>query len=176
LRLDPAEVEAMRQRIAALPGKRIGLAWEGSSLKRHPEGRAIDRRRSISLAHLALLRDAQDMSFVSLQVGPGAMQTASPPPGLVVHDFSDELTDFAATAALIAHLDLVISVDTAVVHLTGALGKPVWMLTQFDSDWRWLLNRTDSPWYPSARLFRQRSFGDWDGVIADVAAALGTFR
>jgi hypothetical protein len=110
--------------------------------------------------------------FVSLQTGTAAAQTAAPPPGLAVHDFATELTDFADTAALISALDLVITVDTAVAHLAGSLGKPVWILTQFDADWRWLLNRTDSPWYPSARLFRQSSFGDWNGVIAEVSAAL----
>jgi ADP-heptose:LPS heptosyltransferase len=172
LRPDPIQVAHWRQRLGALPGRRVGLVWEGSSLKRHPEGRAADRRRSITLAHFAPLGRVHGNSFVSLQTGAAAAQTAAPPPGLLVHDFTSELTDFADTAALIIGLDLVITVDTAVAHLAGTLGKPVWILTQFDADWRWLLHRDDSPWYPSARLFRQSSFGDWNGAIAEVTAAL----
>ena len=172
LRPDPEQAAHWQHRLAALPGRRIGLVWEGSSLKRHPEGRAADRRRSITLRHFAPLGMIPGSFFVSLQTGTAAAQTAAPPPGLAVHDFATELTDFADTAALISALDLVITVDTAVAHLAGSLGKPVWILTQFDADWRWLLNRTDSPWYPSARLFRQSSFGNWNGVIAEVSAAL----
>ena len=112
------------------------------------------------------------MSFVSLQKGQAASQTRSPPPGLLVHDWSDELTDFADTAALIEVLDLVISVDTSVVHLAGALGKPIWLLNRFDTCWRWLLNRDDSPWYPTLRQFRQPSPGDWSSVIRAARDAL----
>ncbi len=132
----------------------------------------MDRRRSMTLNDFAPLGTIPGNAFVSLQTGDPAAQTAAPPPGLAVHDFTTELTDFADTAALISGLDLVITVDTAVAHLAGTLGKPVWILTQFDADWRWLLNRDDSPWYPSARLFRQSSLGDWPGVIVAVAAAL----
>jgi tetratricopeptide (TPR) repeat protein len=172
LRPDPTQVAYWQQRLAAVHGRRVGLVWEGSSLKRHPEGRAADRRRSLTLNHFAPLGRIPGNALVSLQTGGAAAQTAAPPPGLVAHDFTTELTDFADTAALISGLDLVITVDTAVAHLAGTLGKPVWILTQFDADWRWLLNRNDSPWYPSARLFRQSSFGDWHGVIAAVSAAL----
>jgi hypothetical protein len=91
---------------------------------------------------------------------------------MVLHDWTDELNDFADTAALVEALDLVISVDTSVVHLTGALGKPVWVLNRYDQCWRWLFDRIDSPWYPTARLFRQQSPGDWPSVIRAVAAAL----
>jgi hypothetical protein len=87
-------------------------------------------------------------------------------------DFTDELNDFNDTAALVAALDLVISADTAVVHLAGGLGVPVWVLNRFDTCWRWLLERTDSPWYRSARVFRQPASGDWDSVIDQAAAAL----
>jgi ADP-heptose:LPS heptosyltransferase len=89
-----------------------------------------------------------------------------------VHDFAGELRDLRDTAALMGALDLVISVDTAPAHLAGALGKPVWILLPFSPDWRWLLGRDDSPWYPSARLFRQPRIGDWEAVVADVAQAL----
>jgi hypothetical protein len=91
---------------------------------------------------------------------------------MVLHDWTDELEDFADTAALVAALDLVIGVDTSVVHLAGGLGKPVWVLNRFDACWRWLRDRADSPWYPSARLFRQPAPGDWASVIETVASAL----
>ena len=87
-------------------------------------------------------------------------------------DHSAELADFADTAALISQLDLVVTIDTAVAHLAGALGKPVWIMLQHNADWRWLLDRTDSPWYPTARLFRQQRAGDWQGVVSSVARAL----
>jgi ADP-heptose:LPS heptosyltransferase len=87
-------------------------------------------------------------------------------------DIADELADFGETAAVIANLDLVITVDTAMGHLTGALGKPVWIMVPKASDWRWMLNRSDSPWYPTARVFRQQTPGAWDPVIAEVTAAL----
>ena len=137
-----------------------------------PEQLRIDRRRSITLARLAPLAAVPGVSFVSLQKGAPSAQAAQPPAGLVLHDFTAELGDFADTAALVEALDLVISVDTAVAHLAGALGKPVWLLNRFDTCWRWLQGRDDSPWYPSLRLFRQATPGDWDGVIASIATAL----
>jgi hypothetical protein len=93
----------------------------------------------------------------------------------VVHDFAADLHDFAETAALVANLDLVISVDTAVAHLAGALGRPVWLLNRFDTCWRWLLDRDDSPWYRDLRQFRMPHGGDWPGVIQRVRDALGAF-
>ena len=99
---------------------------------------------------------------------PARQQTAS----LRFH--GDELDDFSDTAALVDLMDLVITVDTSVAHLAGAMGKPVWVLLPFSPDWRWLLDRDDSPWYPSAKLFRQPRVGDWDSVIDQVARALST--
>jgi ADP-heptose:LPS heptosyltransferase len=90
----------------------------------------------------------------------------------VLHDWTDELEDFSDTAALIDALDLVISTDTSVPHLAGALGKPVWLLSSYDACWRWLLNRDDSPWYPTLRQFRQRRLGDWHAPVEDMRAAL----
>jgi hypothetical protein len=90
-------------------------------------------------------------------------------------DRGDELRDYADTAALILLLDLVVTIDTSVAHLAGALGKPVWIMLQYSADWRWLLGRDDSPWYPTARLFRQHRRGDWDGVVADVAKELAAW-
>jgi ADP-heptose:LPS heptosyltransferase len=88
----------------------------------------------------------------------------------------DDVSDFADTASLVANLDLVISVDTSVVHLAGAMGKPVWILSRFDNCWRWLTEREDSPWYPTARLFRQTTSGDWNRVIARVTDALASLE
>jgi len=126
----------------------------------------------MSLAHLAPLAQATGVSFVSLQKGPPALEAKAPPPGMTLFDFTDDLHDFTDTAALVETLDLVISVDTAVAHLAGAMGKPVWLLNRFDTCWRWLLNRDDSPWYPTLRLFRQPTPGDWDSVVMDATSAL----
>jgi hypothetical protein len=138
--------------------------WAGSPRHHAPELRAADRRRSLQLAQLAPLGT---VPLVSLQKGEAAGQA-----GVALLDFTVELNDFDDTAALVAALDLVVSVDTAVAHLAGGLGVPVWVLNRFDTCWRWLLGRDDSPWYASARLFRQPAMGDWDSVIKAVAAAL----
>ena len=112
------------------------------------------------------------VSFVSLQKGKPATQAADPPAGMKLTNFTADLDDFADTAALIDNLDLVISVDTSVAHLAGGMGKPVWLLNRFDTCWRWLLDREDSPWYPTLRQFRQPSPGDWETVVAQVREAL----
>ncbi|HVJ51938.1 MAG TPA: tetratricopeptide repeat protein [Aliidongia sp.] len=159
-----AEGETWRRRLAALPGPRIGLVWAGS-----PRG-GLDRRRSMRFDRLAPLF-ALPASFVSLQLGEAGRGWA-PPPGTAALDPTGELVDFADTAALVSALDLVITVDTSVAHLAGALGKPVWVLSRFSSCWRWLMGRADSPWYPTMRIFRQRLPGDWAGLIAEVEEAL----
>jgi Tfp pilus assembly protein PilF len=175
LSADPAKVAIWRDRLAALPGLRIGLVWAGSSRFGSAEMMATDFRRSLPLHALAPLASIAGCSFVSLQVGPPAQQAKSPPAGMILHDRTSSLGNFADTAALIETLDLVISADTAVVHLAGAMGKPVWMMNRFDSCWRWLQNRDDSPWYPTLRLFRQTTSGNWDDVVRRVAAALREF-
>jgi tetratricopeptide (TPR) repeat protein len=167
LRADPLAVARWRRRTEALPGLRVGLVWHGN-----PEDVRRDRRRSMPLAHMAPLAEVPAVSLVSLQVGDAARQLSSSPLAGLVHDWTAEFSDFADTAALIEALDLVIGVDTAVVHLAGALGKPVWLLNRFDTCWRWLLGRDDSPWYPTLRQFRQPSAGDWQGVMERVRAAL----
>jgi hypothetical protein len=172
LAADPTAAAAWRERLAALPGLRVGLCWAGNPRPDQPSAYATDRRRSIPLARYAPLAQVAGAHFVSLQKGNPATQTATPPAGLRIHDWTHELTDFADTAALIEALDLVITVDTSVAHLAGALGKKVWILNRFDSCWRWLTERNDSPWYPTARLFRQPQPGDWDSVIREVVAAL----
>lgn len=144
--------------------RRVGLVWAGS-----PDNK-IDKRRSIPARLFAPLLATPELEFVSLQVGPRAAE-AGDLPGLVT-DIAGQVADFADTAAIVAGLDLVIGVDTAVIHLAGALGRPVWTLLPFMPDYRWLLGRADSPWYASMRLFRQEKAGDWEGVIANAAKAL----
>jgi tetratricopeptide (TPR) repeat protein len=179
LKSDAARVRYWGERLGERPGYRVGLAWSGGILSDHPERRALNVRRNIPLAKLAALK-REHVQFISLQLGE---QARSELRGLIatgwdgprILDFTDELVDFAETAALIEQLDLVISVDTAAAHLAGALGKPVWILNRFDACWRWLTNRDDTDWYPTARLYRQARPGDWDGVIGTVGAALDRF-
>ena len=166
---DPTRIAAWRQRLeAVLPHgvRRVGLAWTGRPT--HPN----DRRRSIPLARLAPLAAASRASFVSLQkpMPPADLAAMVQFPGFA--DLSADLADFGETAAVIANLDLIVTVDTAIGHLAGAMAKPVWIMLPKASDWRWLLERSDSPWYPTARLFRQQTPGAWDPVIAAVTAAL----
>ena len=166
---DPTRIAAWRQRLEAmLPHgvRRVGLAWTGRPT--HPN----DRRRSIPLARLAPLAAASRASFVSLQkpMPPADLAAMVQFPGFA--DLSADLADFGETAAVIANLDLIVTVDTAIGHLAGAMAKPVWIMLPKASDWRWLLERSDSPWYPTARLFRQQTPGAWDPVIAAVTAAL----
>ena len=172
LRADAERAAAWRRRSEALPGLRVGLVWAGNPTPFQPGAHAIDRRRSITLAHFAEFAALEDVSFVSLQKGEAASQTKAPPAGLTIHDWTDELNDFADTAALVDTLDLVIGVDTSVIHLVGALAKPVWLLNRFDTCWRWLSEREDSPWYPTLRQFRQRSPGDWTDVLSKVHVEL----
>ena len=172
LAADPQRCAFWRRRMVGLDGLRVGLVWAGGSGPGQPGAAAVDQRRSAMLEQLSPLADIEGVHFLSLQKGKPAAQALSPPGGMVLHDFTGELADFADTAALVDGLDLVISVDTAVAHLAGALGKPVWLLNRFDSCWRWLQDRNDSPWYPSLRQFRQPAAGDWASVITEVKTAL----
>jgi hypothetical protein len=147
----------------------VGLVWAGNAAHQN------DRNRSITLAKFAPLAQVPNVRFFSLQKGSPAAQSKSLPAGMMLTDWTEELNDFSDTAALIANLHLVIAVDTAAVHLAGALGKPVWTLLPFVADWRWMLEREDTPWYPTMRLFRQTSEGDWKGVIDRVAHSLSEF-
>ena len=158
--------------LAGCPGLKVGLVWAGKSRTAQPQAVAVDQRRSMRLTDMVPLLEVGGCSFVSLQLGPPAAQMQWLPEGLHLQDVSGRLNDWSDTADLIAGLDLVIAVDTAVVHLAGALGKPVWMLNRFDSCWRWLMHRDDSPWYPSMRQFRQTAPGDWGCVIQRVRDAL----
>ncbi len=172
LRPNLSRAAAFRRRMQGLPGLKVGLVWAGAPWRDQPLGAMVDRRRSMALASLAPLARVPRVVFVSLQKGEAAVQAATLPAGMVLHDWTAELEDFAATAALMSALDLVISVDTATAHLAGALGRQVWLLNRFDAEWRWLMERDDSPWYPTMRQFRQASPGDWNGVVGRVADAL----
>lgn len=149
---------------AARTGLRVGIAWAGSPAHMR------DRFRSIPLELLKPLLGLAGARFFSLQLGPAAMELISA--GVPVIDLAPEIEDMADTAALIANLDLVIAVDTAVAHLAGALARPVWVMLPLAPDWRWLLDREDSPWYPTMRLFRQSRLGDWAPVVEAVRSAL----
>jgi tetratricopeptide (TPR) repeat protein len=167
IRAETEAVDRWRQALAGDgPGLKVGLVWAGRPTHQN------DRNRSLPLSALAPLAMAKGVRFYSLQKGEASRQASNPPAGMELIDRTDQLHDFADTAALIANLDLIISVDTAVAHLAGAMGKPVWALLPFVPDWRWLLDREDSPWYPTLRLFRQPDRGDWAGVVSKVAQAL----
>lgn len=165
LRADPVRVARWRARLAALPRPWVGLVWAGRP--DHPN----DAQRSLALSDLAPLAQA-GITFISLQKGEAAAQADAPPEGLLLAPVSQDIQDFDDTAALISLLDVLVSVDSAPAHLAGALGCPVWVLLPFAPDWRWLQQRTDTPWYPSMRLFRQPRPGAWGPVLQDVAAAL----
>lgn len=163
---DPAKTAVWRQMLAGDPQFRVGLVWHGSTTN------PMDRDRSCPLAELAPLLAVSGVSFYSLQVGPASNEitTFSHPTGLI--DLTEHLGNFSDTVALVANLDLVISVDTAVAHLVGAMGKPVWTMLAHTPDWRWMLERSDSPWYPTMRLFRQPQPGDWQPVVHEIVQAL----
>src|SRR5207237_1171571 len=130
----------------------------------------------IALERLApLVAAAPGVTFFSLQKGPAAAQASAPPAGMKLVDLSQQMEDFADSAALLANLDLLIAVDTAIVHLAGAMAMPTWTLIDFNPDWRWLLGRSDSPWYPTMRLFRQTRYFDWSETIGQVGEALREF-
>jgi ADP-heptose:LPS heptosyltransferase len=153
-----AEVATWR---AGLPHRRplVGLVWSGE--RAHDN----DRNRSIPLATLAPLLDLSELAFASLQHEVREEDAALLASRRAVWRTTTPFRDFADTAAVIAQLDAVVAVDTAVAHLAGAMGKPLFLLLPFAADFRWLRERADSPWYPSARLFRQPRFGDWDSVV-----------
>ncbi|NTV49858.1 MAG: tetratricopeptide repeat protein [Geobacteraceae bacterium] len=152
---DQFKKEEWRQLLAPERRFRIGLAWQGTP------GHIDDHNRSCSLDDFLPLFDLKGVAFYSLQIGTGSEQLAECSSADSIADFTSRIRDFSDTAALVANLDLVISVDTAVAHLAGALGKQVWLMLPYVAEWRWLMEREDSPWYPTMRLFRQTSPGDW---------------
>jgi len=175
--LDDSAVEPWRRRIDPDAALNVGLVWASGIGPGLGKGFvASARARSLPLAALRPLGSVRGARYYSLQKGGPAAETAAPPEGLQLIDWTGELNDFVDTAALIRALDLVVTVDTSIAHLAGALDKPVWVLVNKPSSWRWLRERDDSPWYPTMRLFRQASEGDWGAPVAAVAAALSAGR
>jgi ADP-heptose:LPS heptosyltransferase len=167
LHADPARIEAWRERIGtATPShRRVGLVWGGNAIP--------DARRSATLADFAPLAEVSDVTFFSLQKGAHAEQLKHAPAGLRIVDLAPELNDFSDTAAALANLDLLITIDTAAAHLSGALARPTWVLLPHVPDWRWLAGTDErTGWYPTARTFRQPAPGDWNSVIERVKRAL----
>jgi len=170
LHADPQAIADFQSRLGPATGKRIGLVWAGNPRKEQRLFTLIDSRRSIDATLLAPLFEIPGAQFISLQkAGPAA------PAHFPLTDLMPDVQDFAGTAALIANLDLVICVDSSVAHLAGALGKPLWLLDRYDHCWRWLAGRSTSPWYPAMRIYRQKSPGDWRGVISEVSRHLQSF-
>ena len=176
LKSDAAKVSDWKQRLGEHRRPRVGLVWSGGFRPDQPELWSLNERRNIPLARLAALRHCE-VEFFALQKGPDAQAElaqllARGWDGPPIRDVADELGDFSDTAALMDNLDLIISVDTSTVHLAGALGRPVWLLNRFDTCWRWLLRRTDSPWYPTLTIYRQERAGEWDSVVERVRSDL----
>jgi Flp pilus assembly protein TadD len=171
LRAEPELAEKWAARIGPA-GAKIGIVWQGNA---NPEA---DMARSMPLAAFAPLASAPNARLISLQKGFGVEQLADLPPGMRVEtlgeDFDAGPDAFVDAAAAIAHLDLVVTCDTSIAHLAGALGRPVWVALKKDAEWRWLRDRDDSPWYPTMRLFRQKQRGDWNGVFAEMAERLAS--
>ncbi|VVE35090.1 glycosyltransferase [Pandoraea capi] len=168
LRADPARVAHWRARLAEVPKPWVAVVWAG-----RPE-HVNDRNRSVALDQLAPL-GASGATFLSIQKGPAASQANTPPAGMTMVSLSDEIRDFEDTAAILHLADLLISVDSSPVHLAGAMGRPVWVMLPYVPDWRWLLGRDDSPWYPGMRLFRQPGVSQWAPVIERMARDLTQF-
>ncbi|GAN82113.1 glycosyltransferase family 9 protein [Acidocella aminolytica] len=168
LTADPQRLALWRERLQGLPRPLVALVWAGRPT--HPN----DANRSMRLTQFAPLAEAQ-ATFLAVQKGPAEAEAATATAGMKVMCLAKEIRDFEDTAAILTVADLLISVDSSPVHLAGALGRPVWVMLPFIPDWRWLMSRHDTPWYPSTRLFRQARRGDWEGVIQAVANKLKIF-
>ena len=170
LRADPGDVTVWKARMESGNGLKVGLVWSGR------QNLALNRKRACSLELFAPLAEIPETVFYSLQIGEGAEQAKSAPAGMKLVDLTEHIADFADTAALIANLDLVISIDTAVVHLAGAMGVPTWLLLPHAADWRWMTGRDTSSWYPGMRLFRQSKPGEWRETIGALSSELRRYR
>lgn len=170
INIDPVLKKKWKDRLSDnISECKIGIAWAGDP------GMRDDHSRSISLETFSSFAASDKVVYYSLQKGPAAEQTKNPPEGINLLDYTEDFNDFSVTAAFIENLDLIITVDTAIAHLAGAIGKPVWTLIPFVPDWRWMLERQDSPWYPTMRLFRQPSPGDWKSAIEKLVVELDRF-
>jgi hypothetical protein len=172
LTADETTLARWRPAIAAISGFRVGVTWQGSPL--HVE----DPWRSFALTELAPLAAVPGVRLISLQKGHGSEQLSEPDGRFPVHDLGPEYAagDDLDTAAIVSQLDLVVGPDTGLIHLGGALGVRTWIALQKPSEWRWMRDREDTPWYPTSRLFRQQTIGDWPGVFRRMAATLGMGR
>lgn len=162
----PEKLHQWQQRVSSSSRMKIGLCWAGRNTP--------DPRRSARLDDFAPLSAFPETIFYSLQLGEGSEQAMTPPEGMALIDFTKDIDDFEDTAALLLQLDLVITIDTSVAHLAGALGRPVFTLLPYAPDWRWLLERDDCPWYPTMRLFRQKAPGDWTHPISRIVSCYST--
>nr|WP_255539289.1 tetratricopeptide repeat-containing glycosyltransferase family protein [Polynucleobacter sp. 71A-WALBACH] len=171
LACDQDKKAQFESRVAKGRNLRVGVVWNGGFRVDHPELWAINKRRNIELEQITKLKDVPGVDFYSLQKGdPAESELITKKDELWpnIINCAQWLDDFSDTAALIENLDLIISVDTSTAHLAGALGKPVWILNRYDSCWRWLRGRSDSPWYPTAKIYQQPKPGDWDSVLEQV--------
>ncbi len=178
IRANPEKAAGWRDRLGPKTKLRVGLVWNGG-LRNDPALRIANARRNVPLDLIVTL-NLPNIEFYSLQKGEPAEsefreRAAALWPTPNLHNFVSDLNDFSDTAALIENLDLVITVDTSTAHLAGAMGKPVWILNRFDTCWRWMRERTDSPWYPTVKLYRQKTHGDWAPVLAQVKEDLSKF-
>jgi tetratricopeptide (TPR) repeat protein len=168
---DEHKVSYWANKLSSFRGSKVGIVWHGGFRKSQPELWGVNQRRNVPLQELAGI-NLNEVNFFSLQVGDGQYHEW---PNNNFYDYTSEFANFSDTAALIANLDLVISVDTSTAHLAAAMGKPIWILNRFDNCWRWMSNKKDSAWYPSASLYRQAKPSDWQPVIQDIYSDLREF-
>jgi hypothetical protein len=170
LSIAPARLLPAREALQSLRGYKIGIAWQGNPTF------SGDLRRSVPLRNFSALAAVPGVTLVSLQKGAGVEQLQTLDPPFEIHQLSGEWSEaarsFEQTAAIMMALDLVITSDTSIAHLAGALNRPVWVALSYMPDWRWLLDRADSPWYPAMRLFRQPAPGNWLAIFQQMASAL----
>lgn len=176
IQADPKKVSTWKEQLGTKNNIRVGLVWSGGFRPDQPELWEVNKRRNLPVELLKLL-NIPNIDFYSLQKGEPAesefkkIDQASWG-GPLIHNYVEQLTDFSDTAALITNLDLVIAVDTSTAHMAAAMGKEVWLLNRYDTCWRWFIDRTDSPWYPTIQIFRQPSPGDWLSVMNEVRSSL----
>lgn len=172
-----ADIEAWGERLKPLTDKflnglKVGICWAGMARTSDQMATKIDSQRSTSLAMFAPLAKIPNIAWISLQKGPPASQIKEPPAGMTIGDFTEDMYDFYETCCAIENCDLVISVDTSVIHAAASIGKPTWLLSRWDGCWRWFGNRVNSPWYPSLRQFVQPSPHNWEQMMEEVALEL----
>lgn len=173
---DPALVEQWRTKLSQDTQFKVGICWQGNSKYSTPFLRAVVAAKSVALKKFAPLGSVENVTFYNLQKETGTDQLSELPDNFKLVSFDQDFDQtngrFMDTAAVIKNLDLVITIDTSISHLAAAIGTPTWTLIPEPPDWRWMIKRTDTPWYPNMRLFRQEESGDWDGVIAHIASEL----